>query len=1111
MAPKPALAPRLICHGLNEKTLFLAITTVFLISASATVCFDSRVSADLLSSPANVVSNEALAGQTKAASNSEIRVLEQGKPIQRELAGGGVHSYSLTMSAGQYALIVVDQHGIDVAVTVFDPVGKKVLSVDSPNGPQGPEQVSLLAGVPGTYRVDLRAVESKAAPGRYEARIDQLRTATEQDKSRMAAQILFAEGVELVAPDTQESWKNSAAKFEEALSLWRAVGDKSREAETLGYMARAYFEMGDLKKSLEFYNTALASYRAIDYRAGEAVVLNDLGSVYDDLGDRKKALDYYNQSLAVKVGLGNRVGQATTLQNMALVYNYLGDNQKALDVNEQALALHREAGDQREEANTLLNIGALYSSLGDRQRALDYYNLSLPLQRAVGNKKEEATVLGNIGAAYQGLGEDRKALDYYERAFNLAQSVGGRRGGATWLNNMGAVLQNLGEYQQAYEHYSQALAMYEATSNLKGQALTLNNIGMYYKAIGDNQKALDYYDKALSMRRSMGDKEAEAFTLYNIAKLERDRGNLAEARGYISKTIATVESLRKNVASQQLRTSFFASVRKYHDFNIDLLMRLHKQRPSEGFDAAALHASEEGRARSLLDLLSEADVEIRQGVDQTLIERERSLRKMISDKADSQTRLLSVKHTDAEAAALASEINDLTADYERVQAQIRQSSPRYAELTQPRPLTLAQIQTEVLDDQTLLLEFALADDKSFLWAVTPGSIKSFELPKRLVIEQQARRVYASLTARNETVASETPEQRRRRLEQADSEYPVAAAELSQMLFGGVGPDLKGKRLLIVGDGMLQYLPFAALPEPAAISAVANQPPPKSEGSGSSKAAGRLPLIAEHEIVSIPSASVLPALRREVAGRKPADKTLAVFADPVFERSDPRVRSASETSAPAAKESRTTSDVTRSAAESGIRDFLRLRFTREEATQIVRLAGEGRKFEAIDFAASRETATNAQLSQYAILHFATHGLINNQHPELSGIVLSLVDEKGHPQNGFLRLYDIYNLKLRADLVVLSACQTALGKDIKGEGLVGLTRGFMYAGVPRVVATLWQIYDRATAEFMSRFYEAMLRDGLKPAAALRTAQISMFRDKRWQAPYYWAAFTLQGEWK
>ena len=186
-------------------------------------------------------------------------------------------------------------------------------------------------------------------------------------------------------------------------------------------------------------------------------------------------------------------------------------------------------------------------------------------------------------------------------------------------------------------------------------------------------------------------------------------------------------------------------------------------------------------------------------------------------------------------------------------------------------------------------------------------------------------------------------------------------------------------------------------------------------------------------------------------------------------------------------------------------------SRREADLIAALASRGRPLKALDFEASRATATSPELGQYRILHFATHSLLNNQQPELSGIVLSLVDKQGRPQDGFLRLYEIYNLKLEADLVVLSACQTALGKEIKGEGLVGLTRGFMYAGTPRVVASLWKVSDEATAELMKRFYQKMLKDGLRPAAALRAAQVSMLKEKPWTPAYYWAGFVLQGEWR
>lgn len=524
-----------------------------------------------------------------------------------------------------------------------------------------------------------------------------------------------------------------------------------------------------------------------------------------------------------------------------------------------------------------------------------------------------------------------------------------------------------------------------------------------------------------------------------------------------------------------------------YETNIDVLMRLHQQRPTEGFAVAALEVSEKSRARSLLELLREARAEIEQGVDPSLIERESYLRRSIANKAEQQIRLLSGKYTEQEASAIAKELNALTTDYDQVQSRIRQASPRYAALLEPQPIDVEEIRKRVVDADTLLLEYSLGEEKSFLWAVTPDTVKSFELPGRATIEQSAKRVYQLLTERGTSVSGETIAQRKVRLERADSEYMEAAAALSRMLLGPVASELKQKRLAIVAEGVLQYVSFSALPSPVS---------------------GATPLIVDHEIVTLPSASVLAVLREETVNRKPASKAVAVLADPVFSASDPRV---AKNGAAPVDDSSSLVDAQRSAAESGLKDLVRLRFSRQEAEEIARLAGNKSNLKALDFAANRAVAMDQKLSDYRIVHFATHGLINNQHPDLSGVVLSLVDAQGRPQNGFLRLYDIYNLKLDAELVVLSACQTALGKEIKGEGLVGLTRGFMYAGAPRVVASLWRIDDRASADIMSRFYAAMLKDGLRPAAALRAAQVSMLREKRWQSPHYWAAFTIQGEWR
>jgi CHAT domain-containing protein len=339
-----------------------------------------------------------------------------------------------------------------------------------------------------------------------------------------------------------------------------------------------------------------------------------------------------------------------------------------------------------------------------------------------------------------------------------------------------------------------------------------------------------------------------------------------------------------------------------------------------------------------------------------------------------------------------------------------------------------------------------------------------------------------------------------------------------MVLSPIAAQLGTKRLLVVSDGTLQYIPFAALIDPTA----------------KGRAGSKQPMVARHEIVSSPSASVLALQRRELSGRKEAPQPLAVFADPVFNEDDERVRRISRTVDKSGKGYVTTHSHQVSQArvdrtrhklptdlERSARDFdlsfsdnssriRRLPFSRAEAEAILQVA-PGQAFKALDFSASRNLAIGPEMSRYRILHFATHGLLNNEHPELSGIVLSLIDERGQTVDGFLRLNEIYNLQLPAELVVLSACQTALGKQVRGEGLVGLVRGFMYAGSKRVVASLWKVDDEATAELMKIFYRGMLKEGMRPAAALQAAKVEMSRHKRWHSPYYWAAFELQGEWR
>src|SRR6266511_1575565 len=1041
----------------------------------------------------------------------EIISLEPGKPVERELSGGQSHSYKITMISGQYLRIVIEQRGIDVAVALFTPDGKKINEVNSDPLIEGSETVSAIAKAPGAYLIEVRSSEKTAKTGRYEIKVEELRAATAEDKYRVAGEMIFREA-ERLQNGTLEAKRKSAENYHEALELYRRAGYRYGEAAALNSIGDIYRSLGEMQKALEKLNEALPISQAVSDRKMEGETLNNIGLVYRSLGETQKALEKYNEALPIRRAVGDRKGEAQTLYNIGALYYRLGDMQKALEKNNESLLIQRAIGDRRGEANTLSNIGIVYEALREPQKALEKFNEALLLSRELGDRSGEAITLTNIGGVYRELGDMQKALEKYNEALPIFRALGFRREEATTLSSIGLIYHSLRETQKALEIYNEALPISQATGDRFTEGLILHNIGMAYNSLGEAQKALDKFNEALSIRGAIGARSEEAQTLLGIAQVEQKRGNLTLARQSLEQAVGIIESLRANISGQGLRAFFFASRQEIYQSYIDVLMQMHKQNPAAAFDSLALEISERARARSLLELLKESRADIRQGGDSSLLERERSLRRQINEKAAAEVRLLSRKHTPEEAAAAAKEIAAITTEYEELQGQIRARSPRYAALTQPQPLGLAEIQQLVLDPDTLLLEYSLGDDASHLFLVSQTSLTSHRLPKRAEIEAAARRVREMLTA-PQPQPGDTEAKRQARVKEAGETYWKQAAELSRMLLGPVASQLGRKRLAIVADGALQYIPFAALPAPS---------PGNDEGQNSR--AEPQPLFVGHEIVSLPSASTLATLRRETAGRKPAEKSLAVLADPVFTDDDTRVRR--DVGKVGAKEKTRSADsdemdivslqMSRSGRETGVigaeAGFGRLLSTRREAGAISALVPERERMQALDFEASRTTALRPELGEYRIVHFATHGMLNNIHPELSGIVLSLVDKEGQPQDGFLRLQDIYNLKLPAELVVLSACQTGLGKEIKGEGLIGLTRGFMYAGAPRIVASLWKLDERATSELMKRFYQGMLGpEALRPAGALRQAQLSIWKQKQWREPYYWAAFVLQGEWK
>jgi CHAT domain-containing protein len=873
--------------------------------------------------------------------------------------------------------------------------------------------------------------------------------------------------------DREERFADGRKHCQVALDLARQLDARGAEAKALNCLGEVAYHSQALEQALDFYGQAQRLWDGLGDQRGRAQTLLYQGYVYSDLSRFGEASAAYEQARSLWASVGDRRAQAITLVADARLLRRLGEYQEAQNSFEAALGLLEPMGDVVWEGATLTGIALVYQDMGDARSSLQYWERALRMFEKAGLKSVSVDVLTYLGETYLAAGDEGTALSRLERSLALAKELGITRWEAWALRLIGVVHLVRRHPQVAQPYLERSLALQRSPGSPgdpRREARTLADMGDAHELLGEHDVAARHFEEALARARVAEDRVAEARGLFGLARASAGLEDLDAARRHIEGALKVAESLRTEVDSRDLRASYFASVYRYHEFHMDVLMRLDRKHPQSGLAAAAFEASERARARSLLDSLVDAGVDLRAGLDPALRSHEQVLKRAFADWAGRQARLGVASK--AAGAALAEEYRDLEHRYDQLQAEIRGRSPRYAALAEPRPLSLREVQEQVLDAGTLLLEYALGDERSYLWAVSRDGHTSHELPPRAEIEGAAQRVYERLTAR--LAATGDPRERRRRIEKADLEYWTEAARLSEMLLGPVAKKMAGKRILVVADGALQYLPFAALPMPGG----RDQP---------------VPLLVEHEVVSLPSASVLAVLRRESKARKPPDKVVAVLADPVFEPDDPRLRA-----------------VGGAVAGPGNR-YARLAATRQEADAIVAAAPVGMTLRAVGFDASRARALSPDLAQYRIVHFATHGVLNNETPGMSAVLLSMFDEKGRAVDGFLRLHDIYGLKLPADLVVLSACNTALGRQVRGEGLVGIVRGFMYAGAQRVLASLWKVDDDATGAMMSRFYLEMLRGGRSPAAALREAQLSLWRQDRRRPPYYWAAFVLQGEWR
>jgi CHAT domain-containing protein len=901
---------------------------------------------------------------------------------------------------------------------------------------------------------------------------------------------------------------------------------------------RRLLKRGKADQALGQLQTALKLYTAAKDNHGVATTNNELGDLYLRQGQYNVALDHYKRALDGFVQGDKKQAQATaaaTMVDSRLANANIADDKfnanlmlaKIGDVNfrlgrlaEASSAYGRMEARKPESAasRTTRRFGGLGGMLGGISTGK--VEIGAPTSAAIGlleAKKELDLYRDSIVYSSYELGMGR--LDYAQKNFDGAKKH--------FENALDAAGSSLGGITKLGQTRRFRAAARTSLGDVALSQLRLKDAGkLYGEAIKGAQE-----DKRIDLIWPAQRGLARSFWLQALQEsdVKKSTSLRDSALKNYRDAIQTIEALRAgSLRADEARTTFLGTTKDVFDETASALAEMALlASPSAGaplsgkaldYAAEAFKVTEQSRSRSLLDLLSETGASITEGIPAELLKRKQDNLDRQQEIAEELTGVsLTADKDKKKPADLESALEKLQTEFDDIENQIRTASPRYASLTAGKPLSLAEVQGNVLDDQTVLLEYNLGVEASYLWAVTKTGVALYKLPARQNLDKLATDLRAQLIPsklQRRIVGIDVMSDSQRGLgvsatpfaEDAASFIPASNA-LYKAVIEPAASVIGEKRLLIVADGALNYVPFEALvrlPDGADYSSLPY-------------------LIKSNEVIYSPSASVLGAIRQQDKNR--AGRAILILADPVFNSNDARAHGTASSTAADTRglgiqsaltdvAGQAASPTAESAKMQGL-PLARLAGTRTEAEQIVKLAKtSGTQADVwLDLEASEDNLETRDVSKYRVLHIATHGLLNAERPQFTGLVLSLIDNKS--EDGFLRTDEVFNLRLGSPLVMLSACETGLGKEKRGEGVMGLTRAFMYAGAPTVGVSLWSVADKSTAELMTDFYKRLLAtppassSGVSASAAMRDAQLAMIAGKKYSAPYYWAPFVLVGE--
>ena len=900
--------------------------------------------------------------------------------------------------------------------------------------------------------------------------------------------------------------------YQQVLKIYDEIGEEHEKRGTLKEIGHIYTQTGQYQQALEYYQRALDMHRALHDKPGEVDALTGIGNVYWMFGRYQEAIDLYQQGLLLARDVNDFDGQGNALNNLGVIYHHLGQYQQASDRYQQALVIARNMGDRRGEAEALGNIGILQMSLGQYQQALQSLKQELAIAREFGYRRLQEGTQINLGATYDSLGQYQLAVMSYQEALTMAHSLKDVYAEELALNNIGGLYTKCENFDLALSIHQQALKIARETGNLRGEGDALNGIGLIHKRLGQFQQALAAFQQSLQIYERLGILDALWEVRRRVAAVEAQLNHIESAITHYEQALDTIEQLLSGVTEKEQKLLVKQERMFAYDEFINFLHQLSAHQRHDEYERKTLEVFERKQGRLFLEEMGQSGARLFGDLPEDLFQREFTGTRQLQQIRAQLIRERSKRVLEQNQEAIqhwAEQEQTLLEDLTTLQRSIETNYPDYYALRYPKPVSLADLQQHVLQSGELMVVYGVMQEHTLLWFI---SNREFSLVSLKITEKELQHLIEEFRATPDAIIQAIDHDQQlkaiRLIHDTLDDMTQQGYTLYQRLFPeSVRPLIAANpTLYIIPTGPLYGLPFEALITQT------------SEEDGHFQY-----LVQDHSITYLSSSSLLKILRESQARRKRTVKyPLLAFANPVYDE-DTRMLAAAPPrySEPALRASIDTIQEMREQSYltlMGGMNFAPLPETEAQARAIANVLNAPQVSEALQLEeqASKQNVfrfnEQQRLDDYRYILFSAHAVLPGDidHIRQPAIVLSYPE-----QDGYLTMADVFSLQLNADLVVLSACNTGRGRQIRGEGIMGLTRAFMYAGTPTVGVTLWSVDSQASYEINTRFFQH-LKEGKPIADALRQAKLNLLAAaeededlEHFRHPFFWAPFVVFGD--